>query len=288
MRFMVLSYRVFQPRLIHHLMLAGAHQGGLVILANEKLQIFKVSPKHMNHGPAFQALWKRLRAQVRQLQDRGYYGDGILLLDAFLLSPNLIGVFFKVIGPQALDSQIRLELQGMAFRRENSQNTWHYYLFFVHTWWFIDMNAQCGGAQSRTRPTVTRRRRTTLGKRRRETVPSLHTGRQTAIKRKAGARVTSKYAFTGQGSMLDNDGAGKGFGKQAARYVRGNRENFELHDAISDIRSNSKRAREERALATERRLCALQGAQGTNLSSDFGLSSSCFLNRACPIQSTDF
>ena len=40
----------------------------------------------MNHGPAFQALWKRLRAQVRQLQDRGYYGDGILSLDAFLIS----------------------------------------------------------------------------------------------------------------------------------------------------------------------------------------------------------
>ena len=124
----------------------------------------------------------------------------------------------------------------MAFRRENSQNTWHYYSFFVHTWWFINVNAQCGGAQSRTRPTATRRRRTTLGKRR-ETIPSLHTGRQTAIKRKAGARVTSKYAFTGQGSMLDGDGDGKGFGKQAARYVRGDRETFELHGAISDIRS---------------------------------------------------
>ena len=82
------------------------------------------------------------------------------------------------------------------------------------------MNAQCGGAQSRTRPTATRRLRRTQGKRR-ETVPSLHTGRQTAIKRKAGARVTSKYAFTGQGSMLDSDGDGKGFGKQAARYVGG-------------------------------------------------------------------
>ena len=82
------------------------------------------------------------------------------------------------------------------------------------------MNAQCGGAQSRKRPTATRRRRTTQGKRR-ETVPSLHTGRQTAVKRKAGARVTSKYAFAGQGSMLDGDGDGKGFGKQAARYVRG-------------------------------------------------------------------
>lgn len=33
-------------------------------------------PKHMNHGPQFQALWKRLREEVRQLQNRGYYGDG--------------------------------------------------------------------------------------------------------------------------------------------------------------------------------------------------------------------
>ena len=98
-----------------------------------KLQFFEMPPKHMNHGPAFQALWKRLRAQVRQLQDRGYYGDGILSLDAFLLSPYLIKAPFKVIGPQALDSLIPLESQGMAFRKENSQNTWHYYSFFVHT-----------------------------------------------------------------------------------------------------------------------------------------------------------
>ncbi|RXW21045.1 hypothetical protein EST38_g4815 [Candolleomyces aberdarensis] len=32
--------------------------------------------KHMNHGPGFQALWKLLRLEVRQLQERGYYGDG--------------------------------------------------------------------------------------------------------------------------------------------------------------------------------------------------------------------
>ena len=51
----------------------------------------------MNHGPAFQALWKRLRAQVRQLQDRGYYGDGILSLDVFLLSPYLISVFLRLL-----------------------------------------------------------------------------------------------------------------------------------------------------------------------------------------------
>ncbi|KAF7794803.1 hypothetical protein EIP86_005945 [Pleurotus ostreatoroseus] len=32
--------------------------------------------KHMNHGPAFQALWAQLRREVRDLQAKGYYGDG--------------------------------------------------------------------------------------------------------------------------------------------------------------------------------------------------------------------
>jgi len=154
----------------------------------------------MNHGPAFQALWKRLRAQVRQLQDRGYYGDG------YWSSGTRLSDSARITGDGIQEGELP--------------------------------EYMCGGAQSRTRPTATRRRRTTQGKRR-ETVPSLHTGRQTAVKRKAGARVTSKYAFTGQGSMLDIDGDGKGFGKQAA----------------------SKRAREERALATERRLRALQGTR---------------------------
>jgi hypothetical protein len=83
-------------------------------------------PKHMNHGPAFQALWKRLRVQVRQLQDRGYYGDGIFFLsfDVYLLSLSHKS-FFKVIGPRELDSQIQLELQGMVSRKEISQNTWY-------------------------------------------------------------------------------------------------------------------------------------------------------------------
>lgn len=30
----------------------------------------------MNHGPAFQALWTKLRTEVRELQSKGYYGDG--------------------------------------------------------------------------------------------------------------------------------------------------------------------------------------------------------------------
>ena len=30
----------------------------------------------MNHGPAFQALWRKLNAEVRSLQNKGYFGDG--------------------------------------------------------------------------------------------------------------------------------------------------------------------------------------------------------------------
>ena len=30
----------------------------------------------MNHGPGFQALWRKLNAEVRSLQNKGYFGDG--------------------------------------------------------------------------------------------------------------------------------------------------------------------------------------------------------------------
>ncbi|KAL0955019.1 hypothetical protein HGRIS_003939 [Hohenbuehelia grisea] len=92
----------------------------------------------------------------------------------------------------------------------------------------------CGGALSRKRPTARRRRKSGP---RAPVVPSNHTGRQTARKRKAGSRL-AENAFDGGGQKLDDskDAKGTGFGKQAA----------------------SKRAREERALATERRIQALQ------------------------------
>ncbi|KDR76338.1 hypothetical protein GALMADRAFT_476977 [Galerina marginata CBS 339.88] len=160
--------------------------------------------KHMNHGPAFQALWSRLRAEVRQLQDRGYYGDG-----------------YWSSGQRLRDSA-RVGEEGL------EAGEFPEYM--------------CGGAQSRARPTARRRRQNARGKRR-EVVPSLHTGAQTAKKRKSGARVTSKYAFVGEGMALADDGNGTGFGKHAA----------------------SKRAREERALAAERRLLGLQrDAQGAS------------------------
>ncbi|KAL1662655.1 WLM domain-containing protein [Schizophyllum commune] len=160
--------------------------------------------EHMNHGPDFQKLWKQLRVEVRRLQDRGYYGDG-----------------YWSSGTRLGDSA-QIEGQGVA----SSEYMPEY---------------MCGGAQTRTRPTAIRRRR---GPRRpRETIPSLHTGRQTAKKRKAGARVTSKYAFEGEGATLSGrdpkaGGKGAGFRKQAV----------------------SKTAREERLAAIERRLQGLQGS----------------------------
>ncbi|KIM84879.1 hypothetical protein PILCRDRAFT_817694 [Piloderma croceum F 1598] len=106
----------------------------------------------------------------------------------------------------------------------------------------------CGGAQQRARPTSLRRRR---GNRAKVIGPSLHSGRQTAKKRKAGTRVTSKYAFAGDGKALNEDldedqkKKGIGFRKQAG----------------------SKRAREERALAAERRIMALQSQAASSSSS---------------------
>ncbi|KAJ7158784.1 WLM domain-containing protein [Mycena filopes] len=158
--------------------------------------------KHMNHGHAFQALWKRLRAEVRALQDKGYYGDG-----------------YWSSGTRLIDSAT---VTGEGIEDDE----------------FPEF--MCGGAQSRTRPKRKRRvRQKKLG----EPIASNKTGRQTAKKRKAGGRVTSKVAFTGEGSSLvkaedlDPQAKGTGFRKQAG----------------------SKRAREERALAAERRLQALQG-----------------------------
>ncbi|KAF8591279.1 hypothetical protein K439DRAFT_1627008, partial [Ramaria rubella] len=99
----------------------------------------------------------------------------------------------------------------------------------------------CGGAHSQSRNLAlpSRRRR----RARRPAGPSLTTGAQTQKQRKAGSRVTSKYAFddAGGGSVLDRNvekgDKGSGFGKRAG----------------------SRRAREERALAAERRLMQSQG-----------------------------
>ncbi len=52
-------------------------QAGFFLLTQVRLVLNWVNlQQHMNHGPAFQALWACLRVEVRQLQARGYYGDG--------------------------------------------------------------------------------------------------------------------------------------------------------------------------------------------------------------------
>ncbi|KAF9046953.1 WLM-domain-containing protein [Hymenopellis radicata] len=136
---------------------------------------------HMNHGPDFQALWKQLRLEVRQLQDKGYYGDG-----------------YWSSGKRLVDSA---KISGDG----------------VETGELPEY--MCGGAQTRSRPSRSRRRG--LKRRPQETVASNKTGRQTAKKRKAGGRVTSKYAFEGQGVSLQDAGSsqGTGFGKQAGRAL---------------------------------------------------------------------
>ncbi|KAI9440061.1 WLM domain-containing protein [Lactarius indigo] len=93
----------------------------------------------------------------------------------------------------------------------------------------------CGGAQSRARPSARRRRRQPVAG------PSMLTGAQTAKRRKAGSRITAAGTFLGPGQALNADEdektAGTGFRKKAV----------------------SKRAREERAMAAEKRQLALEG-----------------------------
>ncbi|KAK7047554.1 hypothetical protein VNI00_006322 [Paramarasmius palmivorus] len=138
--------------------------------------------KHMNHGPAFQALWRRLRTEVRELQNKGYYGDG------YWSSGKRLADSATVSGEGIDDGEFP--------------------------------EYMCGGAQTRSRPFERSRRRGP--RRQRKSFPSNHTGRQTEKKRKAGSRVTSKYAFEGEGVALndgDTSGKGTGKGKQAARRV---------------------------------------------------------------------
>ncbi|KAL4081832.1 WLM domain-containing protein [Scleroderma yunnanense] len=81
--------------------------------------------KHMNHGPAFQALWQQLRQQVRALQNRGYYGDG-----------------YWSSGRRLADSA---SVPGQGIKMGDLPE-------YV-----------CGGAHSRTRPVSLRRRMATAG-----------------------------------------------------------------------------------------------------------------------------
>lgn len=161
----------------------------------------------MNHGPAFQDLWRRLRQQVRDLQSRGYFGDG-----------------YWSAGRRLADSAV---VAGKGIQAGDLPEY------------------MCGGAHCRVRPVRGRRSVVVAG-------PSLHTGAQTTKKRKAGSRVTNSSAFPTTGKALNDDldddtkAVGTGFRKQAG----------------------SKRAREERALAAEKRISSLQVKRDINLDED--------------------
>lgn len=70
----------------------------------------------------------------------------------------------------------------------------------------------CGGAHSQKRSGYMKTRRVRRPKK--EAVPSLHTGAQTAKKRKPGGRLTK--VLPGEGQKLAEEGGSKG--KQANRY----------------------------------------------------------------------
>lgn len=166
--------------------------------------------KHMNHGPAFQALWQQLRNDVRALQNRGYYGDG------YWSSGTRLADSAKIAG-QGIETGDLPEYM-------------------------------CGGAHSRARPASYQRRRRTA----KFSGPSVHTGAQSEKKRKAGSRITNANAF-GSGGKALNEGiigekkvAGTGFRKKAG----------------------SKRAREERATAAERRMETLKASSSRQPTTD--------------------
>jgi hypothetical protein len=160
----------------------------------------------MNHGPAFQTLWRQLRNDVRALQNKGYYGDG-----------------YWSSGTRLADSA---KIAGQGIEMGDLPEY------------------MCGGAHSRARPASYQRRKRTA----KFSGPSVHTGAQSEKKRKAGSRITNANAFGSDGKAL-NEGVidekkevGTGFRKKAG----------------------SKRAREERALAAERRMEMLKASTSSS------------------------
>ncbi len=86
------------------------------------------------------------------------------------------------------------------------------------------------------------------------------TGAQTAKRRKAGSRITAAGTFSGSGQALNADEdektTGTGFRKKAVRCVSQSARTSSTHGTYPLF---SKRAREERAMAAEKRQLALEG-----------------------------
>ncbi|KAF7336626.1 hypothetical protein MVEN_02097100 [Mycena venus] len=185
-----------------------------------------LNQQHMNHGPAFQALWKRFRAEVRALQDKGYYGDGLWS------SGNRLIDSAEVTG-----KGIEVEDDFPEFLVREAVHTYSFGLAF--TWRSVVVHRNDPAPPPSDVSDVLASHGAKLLRRTRRAARRPRNARP-------GGRVKAQSAFPGEGSLLaeaavDPKGKGVGFRKQAA--------------------SHSKRAREERALAVEKRIKALQAAE---------------------------
>ncbi|GAA5912506.1 hypothetical protein JCM5296_000398 [Sporobolomyces johnsonii] len=167
--------------------------------------------KEMNHSWAFQSVNKQLRNALSGLRSRGYYGDGFW------------------------SSGRSLTYEGHERQMDPADEP---------TW-------TCGGAfkkRRRRRRRIVRDPAASPPRERGAPVKLGSTGRQTAIPKKAGGRVTKKWAFGGEGRTL-GDG-------DEATSTKGRRTQSNAARSARELAAASRLAAEERARAAEARLLA--------------------------------
>lgn len=173
--------------------------------------------QHMNHGPAFHAYMRHLQKEVEVLRGQGHFGEGpVPPLSDLPFVGYLTGIgdlsflLFDALLDGNLQGSIRLA-SGWGVERRTwrtrsagriSPSTSYVYSFPAvipfskklarPDLFHLLFDVQCGGAQRRSRPRSSKRRRTGLsfasGADRYGKGPTRFTGRQTERKRKAGGR----------------------------------------------------------------------------------------------------
>ncbi|GAA5963921.1 hypothetical protein JCM8115_002758 [Rhodotorula mucilaginosa] len=169
--------------------------------------------REMNHSWAFQKVNSQLRASLARLRAQNYYGDGFWSSGRSLQYPN------------AEVPAAETELATLT----------------------------CGGANKKSRGRRRRRQTGFGGEPQRERGSAVKlgtTGRQTAIARKAGGRVSKKNAFVGQGQVLSEDPAQSTFKRRA-----------QAQQAIE-----ARAAAAEARIAAEKRARAAEGRNGARAS----------------------
>jgi hypothetical protein len=84
----------------------------------------------MDHGSDFQNLWKQLRNEVRALQNRGYYGDG-MHASTWEMFEHLDSIS-KVTGQRGPNSLIRQKFLAKAFKLANFRSIWCVIKLFLY------------------------------------------------------------------------------------------------------------------------------------------------------------